>query len=83
MSNYIDEAIKRVFCESLCLDEQTVTDSTSYNNIEVWDSLKHLQMVSAFEEAFGIELDMDDIIAMENYAEVKNIIKKYLEKKAR
>jgi len=35
-------------------------------------------MVAKFEETFGIEIGMDDIIAMENYGKVKNILIKYL-----
>jgi len=55
-----------------------VTDTTAYNSCVQWDSLKHLQMVAKFEETFGIEIGMDDIIAMENYGKVKNILIKYL-----
>jgi len=32
-----------------------------------------------FEETFDIEIEMDDIIAMEDYGKVKEILRKYLE----
>jgi acyl carrier protein len=55
-----------------------VTDSLAYNSCEQWDSLKHLQMIAMIEERFDIEIEMDDIIAMENFAKVKEILHKYL-----
>ena len=57
---------------------EEVTDTLAYNSCAQWDSLKHLQMVAMFEERFGIEIDMDDIIAMENYGKVREILHKYL-----
>lgn len=74
-----DKEIKKIFSDVIGLDESEVTDETAYNSIEKWDSLKHLEMVAEFEEFFNIEFDMDDIIAMENFAKVKSIIKKYID----
>jgi acyl carrier protein len=34
-----------------------------------------------YEDEFGIEFDMDDIIAMENFGLVKEIVSKYTQKK--
>lgn len=67
-------AIKKIFCEILGVGESAVTDETAYNSFPAWDSLKHLQMVATYETEFGIELDMDDIIAMENFKRVREII---------
>jgi acyl carrier protein len=73
-----ENTIKKIFCEIIGLPAEEVTDTTAYNSCEQWDSLKHLQMVAAFEERFEIEIEMDDIIAMENYGKVKEILRKYL-----
>jgi acyl carrier protein len=70
--------IKRIFCEVLGVNEAEVDDSTAYNSFPAWDSLKHLQLVAMYEDEFDIEFDMDDIIAMENFGLVKEIVGKYL-----
>jgi acyl carrier protein len=70
--------IKRVFCKVMGVDESSVTDGTAYNSLEAWDSFRHLQLVAELEETFNIELGMDDIIAMENFGKVKQILAKYL-----
>lgn len=78
MSDKQTVAIKKIFCEILGVDESEVDDSTAYNSFRPWDSLKHLQLVSTFEDEFDIEFEIDDIIAMENFGLVKEIIAKYL-----
>jgi acyl carrier protein len=72
-----DTEIKKLFCETLGLKESDVSDTTAYNSIEAWDSLKHLELVARLEETFKFEMDMDDIIAMENFGKIKDILKKY------
>lgn len=78
MTNDSDEKIKEIFCDVLGVNESEVDDNTAYNSFEKWDSIKHLQLVSEYEDAFDIEFEMDDIIAMENFGLVKQIINKYL-----
>ena len=78
MTNFDVDKIRDIFCEVMGIPEQEVTDKLAYNSCAQWDSLKHLQMVAMFEETFDIEIEMDDIIAMENYGKVKEILHKYL-----
>ena len=77
----MEEKIKKIFCETLGVSESEVNDETSYNSFEQWDSLKHIQFVSKFEEEFDIEIDMDSVIDMSTFKRVKEIIKKYIEDK--
>jgi len=77
MSDDQNVTVKRIFCEVLGVDESDVDDNTSYNSFRPWDSLKHLQLVSMYEDEFDIEFEMDDIIAMENFGLVKEIVAKY------
>ena len=79
MTLFDESKIKDIFCEVLGLPAPEITDTLAYNSCVQWDSLKHLQMVAMFEETFDIEIEMDDIIAMENYGKVKEILHKYLE----
>lgn len=78
MTLFDEGKIKNIFCEVLGLPAQEVTDTLAYNSCVQWDSLKHLQLVAMLEETFDIEIEMDDIIAMEDYGKVKDILHKYL-----
>ena len=75
MTEDIDIRIKMIFCEELGLANQDVDDSTAYDSTDAWDSLKHLQMVTRFEEEFDIELPVDDVIDMSTFRKVKEILK--------
>lgn len=79
MTLFEEDKIKKIFCEVLGLPEQEINDTLAYNSCAQWDSLKHLQLVAMFEETFEIEIEMDDIIAMEDYGKVKDILRKYLD----
>jgi acyl carrier protein len=71
------EKIKEIFHNVLGIDKKLVNNDLSYQEYEKWDSLKHLQLVAAMEKKFDIELDTDDIIAMENVGKIREILKKY------
>ncbi|WAI01209.1 acyl carrier protein [Methanogenium organophilum] len=78
MTNEPEYMIKKIFCNVMGVEESYVNDDTAYNSFDKWDSLKHLQLVSEYEDQFDLEFQMDDIIAMENFGLIKETIAKYL-----
>lgn len=42
-----------------------------------WDSVGHMILIGEIEDAFGIELETDDIININSFEEGVNILKKY------
>ena len=48
-----------------------------YQDIPAWDSVGHMSLVAALEEAFDIMMDTDDIIDLSSYEKGKEILKKY------
>lgn len=81
MTGDIDARIKQIFCDELGLEEGAVNDSTAYDSTDAWDSLKHLQLISRFEEEFGIEISVDDVVAMSTFLKVRELIKNNIAKK--
>jgi len=75
----MEERLKKVFAESLGIEEDKITDDLKYNTIDEWDSVAHMTLVAAIEDEFDIMLDTDDIIDMSSFAKAKEIISKYLE----
>jgi acyl carrier protein len=45
-----------------------------YQGIEAWDSVGHMTLVSAIEDAFDIMMDTDDIIDFSSYEKGKEIL---------
>jgi len=52
-------------------------DTLKYRSISGWDSIGHVIMISALEEAFEISFDAMDIIDFSSYNKGKEILRKY------
>lgn len=62
--------------ESLNIGEDEV-EGLSYQAIPAWDSVGHMALMAALEEAFNIELETDDIIDFSSFEKGIEILKKY------
>lgn len=75
--NLIFESLKEVFIDILDLDNVTLNDETTANDIEEWDSLSHIQLVVAVEKRFGVKFTSREIMKWDNVGEmVDSIIEK-------
>ncbi|MDO5563339.1 MAG: hypothetical protein Q4F74_06995 [Synergistaceae bacterium] len=53
------------------------TSDLKYQDIKEWDSVGHMQLIAAIEDAFDIMMDTDDIIDLSSFEKGKEILKKY------
>jgi acyl carrier protein len=70
----MDRRIAEVFSEVFQVPPEQVTDSLSPQDVTGWDSLGHVRLVTQLQEQFGVEFDVDEIMRMENVAEIKKIL---------
>ena len=71
----IFEKLNEVFSD--VFDEEiTVTPETTSSDIEEWDSLTHITLISEVEETFGVKFSMKDELGMKNVGEMADIIEK-------
>ena len=70
------EKYNDAFLESFPVGESQLTE-LKYQSIREWDSVGHMGLMAALEEAFEIEMEIDDIIDFSSYEVGKNILKKY------
>tara|TARA_B100001027_G_scaffold215840_1_gene190671 strand:- start:9 stop:248 length:240 start_codon:yes stop_codon:yes gene_type:complete len=68
---------KQVFISSLSINENDFKDSLKYNEIPEWDSIGHMTLISALEEAFKISFETDDIVDYSSYKKGVEILNKY------
>jgi acyl carrier protein len=64
-----------VLRSQLMLPPDVDLTTIAYGRTETWDSVAHMQLVLALEEAFGIALDADDVVAMSSYAAATRILR--------
>ena len=68
--------VEEIFREELELDDLVLTDETTADDVEEWDSLSHVQLVAAMEDAFGIEFKSREILSWENIGDLLDSIEK-------
>ena len=69
-------ALDEVFQDEFDDDTIHVTEATTANDIEDWDSLEHINLVVAVEKRFKIKFTMGEVAGMKNVGEMVDIILK-------
>lgn len=72
--NEIYEKLNEVFQEVFDDDSIVVGPETTADDIEDWDSLEHITLISAVEEAFGMKFAMREVSTMKNVGEMAELI---------
>lgn len=80
-TDYVLGKVQEAFKAAFDVDPKQVTMETSANDIPLWDSVGHLSLASSLEETFGITLDVDELMEMENVREIVRIITPKLSEK--
>ena len=73
----INSKLTKIFNDILSVKEFKL--SLTMDKIEEWDSLKHIQLLLAIDDAFGIEIQFEDAIEMISGKSILNKIKKYID----
>ncbi len=73
----MSDSIHTVFSNALGIELDRVSDALEYNTIKEWDSVAHMGLIAALEEAFDIMLETDDVIDMSSVGKAKEILLKY------
>ena len=70
------EKYNNAFVEGLEMSPEEVNDTLEYQGVPQWDSVGHMALIAALEDAFDIMMDTDDIIDFSSYEKGKEILAK-------
>ena len=70
------EKYNEAFMSSFGIGEADLV-GLEYQAIPEWDSVGHMELVAAIEDAFDIMMDTDDIIDLSSYEKGIEIVRKY------
>lgn len=68
------EKLNEVFQDVFDDEDIEVTDTTTADDIEDWDSLEHINLIVAVENCFGIKFNMGEVTTMKNVGAMADII---------
>src|ERR1700688_4193932 len=77
----VEERVKQIIVEQLGVDEAEVTPTASFVDDLGADSLDQVELVMAFEEAFGIEVPDEDAEKMTTVKDAVEYIDKHAKSK--
>lgn len=72
--NEIFKNLTEVFRDVFDDESINISESTTADDIEDWDSLEHINLIIAVEKKFNIKFKMKDVVAMKNVGEMVDII---------
>ena len=68
--------VNEIFWDVFDDESIVVTEETTAADLEDWDSLTHITLISEIEGEFGFTFAMKDVLGMKNVGEMLDIIKK-------
>ena len=72
--NEILKQIEGIFRNILDNEEIVLSDATTADDIEEWDSLTHIQLIVAIEKHFKIKFTSKEILSWKNVGEMINTL---------
>ena len=63
-----------IFMEVFSVGEESLNDEFKQENVENWNSIHQLNLVSYIEESFDVMLDSEDILGLTSYSKGKEIL---------
>jgi len=67
--------LKAILSDVLEIDEDSINDETSPENVETWDSLNGLVLVTELESKFNIKFSMDEVTSVKCVGDIKMALK--------
>ena len=74
----IMEQLQEIFRDVFADDTIVLQGTTTSSDIEVWDSLAHIQLISEIENHFGIQFTLQEAVTASDVSEFVQIIESKL-----
>jgi acyl carrier protein len=79
--NTILDQLQPIFRQVLDQKDLVITRNSSAKNVDYWDSLSHINLVSAIERYFKIRFGLGELQELKNVGEMVDLIESKLKSK--
>jgi len=79
MKNVDPAKLKNIMAVVFDVDESIITEESSTDNVESWDSLRHINLVVALEQEFGVVFPDEEISFLTSFSLLQVAISEYLQ----
>jgi acyl carrier protein len=70
----LNTKLNEIIISTLHIPLDRVTDELAMSDVETWDSLQHMNLIASIEQAYGVELTFEEIVAMRSVGEIKRVL---------
>lgn len=74
VNNVTEPELRAVFAAVFEIEANAVTDGSSPETVDKWDSFGHMRLVMTLEERFGVALDMDQVLEIDSFSALRAIL---------
>lgn len=71
----MNDELRQLVAEILGVAASQITDEFGPDVSDTWDSLHHLQIVSAVEQEFGVSLTMPEIRSVDSFGRLAALVR--------
>ncbi len=72
----IFNAVQEIFRDNFDDEELEITRETCSDDIDDWDSLEQINLLTAMEKKFGLKFKLDDVRGLENVGDLLDLIER-------
>ena len=72
----IFDAVQQIFRDNFDDEELVITRETCADDIEDWDSLEQINLLTAMEKKFGIKFQLADVRGLANVGDLLDLIER-------
>lgn len=72
----MEERLKEILAKLFLIDKAKIKDQMSQREVEAWDSMSHLMLITEVESAFGVMMSDDDITGIKTVGELKRVLRR-------
>ncbi len=68
------DAVLDVFREVMGNNKLQVTDASTFEDVPAWDSVAHVNLISALEERFGVSFSVGEIVELNSIGAIRETL---------
>lgn len=68
------DRLNQIIADIFEIDPKEVTDNLTRDDIELWDSLSHLRLITAVEEGLGVRFTMSEIESIDSIGVLRRLV---------
>ncbi len=72
----IFDAVQQIFRDNFDDDTLVLTRETSADDIEDWDSLEQINLLTAIEKKFSLKFKLEDVRGLKNVGDLLDLIER-------